>query len=510
MVLNFVEKVFSINGGGDVTSPFTFYKNGFELGSLKAPEPTWQDIIISGNTALTLVNAKADGLNYVKLFGGGENRIMLPAGYTQYTYIRNGQGATINTDWRPTVDDIVLDIRFYCNSTGSMYLWQSRDGTSGSILGLGGSQSGSTISLYGGGGSTPITSSISRTIGNIYHIIATLKNGNATLYVKDETAGVEDTQTGTYTFGVNATRFYFFGNANQYVTNGYRIYSAKCWYQGRLIQNWAFTQNENEESGIYNLIDGTFITNANTWVMGEEINNPSPDYPMNIVCNNGILKVDAQKQIYADGTTETVKDSLNNTATAENLYGVYSYNDEQNITTGAITRKTYAVAFDGSENWSLAKSDSTYRYNISLRASGYPDPYTPTSNRGHIISTHFTDIGGSISKTPGGAFTYSNIYLYVIPLDQTITTAAAFKSWLAQQKAEGTPLIVVYERNTAATESVTHQTLTTQRGTNIIEITQASIDGLPLEVSYKAGVSVTITEVQNANLSNSVTVTIGE
>jgi hypothetical protein len=49
-----------------------------------------------------------------------------------------------------------------------------------------------------------------------------------------------------------------------------------------------------------------------------------------------------------------------------------------------------------------------------------------------------------------------------------------------------------------------------QAGSNIVEITQGSIDGLELEVKYKAGVSVTITEVQNANLDNSVTVTIGD
>ena len=41
-----------------------------------------------------------------------------------------------------------------------------------------------------------------------------------------------------------------------------------------------------------------------------------------------------------------------------------------------------------------------------------------------------------------------------------------------------------------------------------MEITQASIDGLELEVKYKAGIEVTIEEVENAQLDNNVEVTI--
>ena len=43
---------------------------------------------------------------------------------------------------------------------------------------------------------------------------------------------------------------------------------------------------------------------------------------------------------------------------------------------------------------------------------------------------------------------------------------------------------------------------------NVVEITEASMDNLELEVSYKAGVAVTITEIENAQLDNSVEVTI--
>lgn len=66
-------------------NPFRFYDNGepWILGSGKVT-PDWRDIILSGNTALTLTNAKANSLNYLKLFGNTEQ---LPDTYQLYTSV---------------------------------------------------------------------------------------------------------------------------------------------------------------------------------------------------------------------------------------------------------------------------------------------------------------------------------------------------------------------------------------------------------------------------------------
>ena len=93
MTLNFTED--NLKLGGNSNGAFTFYKRGFKLGG-GGSEPTWQDIIISGNTALTLVNAKANGLNYLKLFGGCEQKT-LPKGYTALEYIQSSGTQYINT-----------------------------------------------------------------------------------------------------------------------------------------------------------------------------------------------------------------------------------------------------------------------------------------------------------------------------------------------------------------------------------------------------------------------------
>ena len=85
MSLNFVIPEFNIGGESSTVPTFKFYRKGFELGSGKVT-PTWQDIILHGNTALTLVNAKANSLEYLKLFGGTEQSL-LPDTYQLYTSV---------------------------------------------------------------------------------------------------------------------------------------------------------------------------------------------------------------------------------------------------------------------------------------------------------------------------------------------------------------------------------------------------------------------------------------
>ena len=56
----------------------------------------------------------------------------------------------------------------------------------------------------------------------------------------------------------------------------------------------------------------------------------------------------------------------------------------------------------------------------------------------------------------------------------------------------------------------TQVNLQTIAGNNTLTITQAAIDGLAMEVTYSAGVEVTIEAVQSANVDQTVEVTIGE
>lgn len=729
-------------GTNDIPSPIQMFKS-FVIGGA-VNEPTWQDIVISGVGALTLVNAKANSLEYLKLFGKTINQSILPSGYTQYTYLRNSQYATLDTGFIPTVDDIVLDIRCFCWGAATFYIWQSCDRPGGNILGIGGETTGATINLYGGDGTIAVTSGISRTSGHTYHIVATLKNGNATLYVRDETAGVEDTQTGTYTFTANATGFAFFWNKNNNSASGYRIMTAKCWYQGELVQNWIPAEAPNGNRGMYNVVDSTFITSSASWGVGDVVTSPTADSCMNIVCNNGTLKYgqygknlfdknqefvsgyiddngdlvnfarlkttvgyikvspnttytisylaikentsnmsislwtennvfisrearanisqtgarsssftttattaklrvtiwtddttyeDFQLEqgsmattyepyhfgLYTNGTIETVaiRSSVNlsnitystdtfinasgvesanigmsasslipvtpntnyiwsattgaptrgrriheydsngdwirqistftpstsnvqtdyskdfttgataayiristamdesnrvlmytsDTATATDLYGYRTYADVQEVITGAINRQMHAMALTGDETYTPSPTSGIKRYIVDIDEN-YLALADGKSIRGSVLATHFNSIHSSTSQTLGGAFTYNKTKLYMIPFDQTISTADDFAAWVKSQYQMGFPVIFVYPLYTETTESTTGQNVNINAGTNTIEITQASLTGLSLEAKYLGGVTVTVEEVENANLDNQVTVTI--
>ena len=90
--------------------------------------------------------------------------------------------------------------------------------------------------------------------------------------------------------------------------------------------------------------------------------------------------------MYADGTVETIEDTIGNTATTEMLLKIGDYQDEQEILSGAVTRKVGIKVLDGTENWNMiptAYADGTHR--IYTNDFGY-DGYT------NGISTHFASL----------------------------------------------------------------------------------------------------------------------
>lgn len=187
-------------------------------------------------------------------------------------------------------------------------------------------------------------------------------------------------------------------------------------------------------------------------------------------------------QIYTDGTVETIKDSLNNTATAEMLLKVGDYQDEQEILSGDVTRKIGVKVLDGTEDWTYsstaASGHSTFFYTIT--DSSGDNSFVPLSNsyRGIIASAAFVSMENNQFKHASG----SNTYYFI---DDRFDNVNDFKAYLASEYAAGTPVIVVYPLAESTTESVTAQPMQTVEGANTVEITQASIGGLELKVAYR-------------------------
>lgn len=636
------------------------------------------DIIVKGVSPLNLPDAVANSLSHVKAFGGTEQR-NIPQPYTQVNYVTNTAQTAVDTG---IMIDFAKNYEFEveCRAvSGSWYILQSRASASGNVTGIHGETSGSNIKLVVGN-VTVCTSAITRTVGNKLYVKATLNNGTATLYVKDETANTEDTKTGSYgTSQPNPTAaVYLLGNAGgQYADINSDIYMARIKENDTVVMDYV-PARQVATAGFYDKASGTFktaLTPANLSADGNTV--PTPDAPIDIVCNNGFLRFRKQSglpvgysllvglqintaldigytpknttkiytkwartrdgvaqyvyrsdssssgttnctayfgtsgsgnwrfgadsnlisapasgtvvesvqdstgvdingdfyayttagtftstqtlkvgesngavefyritiyennvmvrdllpvqktsdstyglfdivnnvyyqttarvtpvvandpvEIYADGTVETIKDSLNNTATTEMLLKVGDYQDEQEILSGAVTRKVGVKVFDGTEDWTA--SGATGRYYTAIS-----DMFT-FSGRSEGLCSHYNYSGASGAGLNTYFFTTARrLFVYT-----EYETATDFKAFIASQYAAGTPVIVLYPLATPTTESVAGQTLQVQAGDNVLEITQASLSGLELEAQYQAAVSLTIEEVEDANLDNNVEVTI--
>lgn len=164
---------------------------------------------------------------------------------------------------------------------------------------------------------------------------------------------------------------------------------------------------------------------------------------------------------------------IEQTASVKNLFAVGDYADTQDVISGVVTRKCAILVLDGTELWAEAPTSSVTCYRVAIS-----DAIGGTA-RSEILSTHFSY--ASSGQPVGGAF-LSTKYLYIIP-DQSISTVEAFTASLAEQYANGTPVIVVYPLAEEITEQVAEQQLSTTEGTNIVSVTS---DVAPVELSVEA------------------------
>jgi len=282
MIFNTEEII--IGGTEWKTAPFRFNRMFTLAGGSGG---SYIDVLLSGVSPLVLTNALADGLNYIKLFGDTEQR-NIPSEYTQVNYVTNTDRTRLNTGLQFDFSknyEIELRVR---GVTGSWYILQARDDSS-QISGIAGASAGNRIAL-GFMSDAISTSQISRVTGNIYYIKATINNGNLTLYVKDETAGTEETVTGTYTPTTGqSVNICLFGNtAGNYVGINSDVYFARIKEDNNYIMDYVPCR-QNATAGFYDKVSGTFKTTTDLSA-GADVT-PSPDTPMDIVSNNGVLKL---------------------------------------------------------------------------------------------------------------------------------------------------------------------------------------------------------------------------
>jgi len=222
---------------------------------------------------------------------------------------------------------------------------------------------------------------------------------------------------------------------------------------------------------------------------------PTPASPASFTCNNGVIGVSGGS-IITTGTAETVEDELGNTATAERLLSFDSdHTDVQEILTGAVTRKVGIKVLDGTEttSWTV-QSNRAYALKSTL---GMSDCLQPTGTGiNSLLNSHFSN--NTINS-------YGNVLFNYTMSNIGVSDVTSWNNWLATQYANGTPVIVIYPLNAGATESVTAQTLTTQLGTNVLDITQSSIADLLIEATYDKIIGTTSAIISFSNNSGYIT-----
>lgn len=582
-------------------------------------------VIVRGANRIVLPDAIANSLSYVKAFGGTEQR-NLPVGYTELAYLETdghswfatGISVDTTTELEITASNLTsasaqLMVARNTNSTRTFRIAKAT--ASQRLIGSVGAE---TITDANNDGTNKFTAKVN--ISSFY-VDGTLI-GNFASATPDLTGITEiDVFRGVYTSGT------------YYAYAGSRLHRATIRKNGVAVIDYIPARRESDGVlGMYDLANGQFYTNAGTgdFVAGPTAV-PTPDTPMDIVSNNGVLKFTANEAnyiadnvtlgywlrnndgrpeaspvnfytammpvkpntsyvcfgrtkdtnvisgynriawydsdgvwirnstytantpgidtspanaafarfhcnpnftevtqelvdsynwvfqqgtaevpytpysstgIYADDAVETIEDTIGNTATAEMLLKVGDYQDVQSIIDGVVTRNVGVKVLDGTEDWS--RTNARAKLALTNSAIGTTDGWAP-------YCTHYQGFLGSVSigNMPDNSCKINVNTDELLIKDATHNTdLATWRQFLADQYAAGTPVIIVYPLATPTTESVTGQALQVTDGDNVLEITQASLEGLELEAQYNTLVQLTVQEVENANLDNDVTVTI--
>ena len=279
--------------------------------------------------------------------------------------------------------------------------------------------------------------------------------------------GVYSTSTGEYTPDISNR----ICNVNMIQIKPSTTYTVSCPdYALASGMRWLF-YDENK-----NFISAT-VSGATT------ITTPSNAKYINFyIANNLTTETAPDLQLEQGSTATTYEEYFNGgTATAEMLLKVGDYEDVQEILSGAVTKNIGIKVLDGTENWRKSNSNAFYLSDVII-------DYSKTSFI--PFCTHFN---GQISTESGSSqvldlcacFYIGQQYKEFYIRYNAITSAEQFKSFLADQYANGTPVVIIYPLATPTTESVAGQTMQVQAGDNTLEITQASLSNLELEAKYK-------------------------
>ena len=261
---------------------------------------------ISGTDIISLPNARKWRLNNVILSGKCEQVDIIPDEYQRVDWITWDGTAYINLDTALTNNDEIEIVFSYSTTTNYEQMFWGRTNASTNNIAVAFATAYDNIVLdFNNSDYTPyrLLQSISP---NTVYTIKISKNKRA-IY-QWATLVAENTTVCNDTISVSTWYlFYVSGNPSFTIPFTWTIYSCIIKNKRNLIP---VKRKSDNVVWMYDIISKTFFTNASTWsfTAWSDITTyiPTSNNPVDIVCNNWILKADSSNNVYADWTEETV------------------------------------------------------------------------------------------------------------------------------------------------------------------------------------------------------------
>ena len=334
---------------------------------------TYSDTVY-GVSPLALPNAKANSLSSVKLFGGTEqsNLPVVPSTYTQLKYIQGigiqflnlGRSATVNTRMRLKINP--------------QYTSES------AILGQAWALNGYFLMFYNNNIRWHCASAVDAPVAanNDYEI--EISNGglvvNGTSYTCTPSSSLESGN-------INVFRVpYQYGTVGQF-----KLYYLE-WYEGDTLTMKLIPAKRNSDSavGVYDTVGGTFYYyTGESFIAGDSIT-----YPLDIVCNNGVVKYGA------------ISKNLFNKNNRERIYGYFpgtDYNWTYNSSAYSnripcLPNTTYTARYNGNSTQAVLSFASTSSDSVPTADSQTVSVTNSIRQNSPTINTPITITTGASDK----------------------------------------------------------------------------------------------------------------
>lgn len=291
------------------------------------------NVLLSGVSPLTLLNTLS--LNYIKAFGKCEQR-NLPVEYVQVNGVTNDGDNYIDLNTALTQDDEIELVFSYSNTTNSRQIFGFRDSASSNNITVFFAAADNRLVIdFNNSNYTNYRLTADLSINTIYTV--KLSKTRRAVY-QGSTLIAENTTVCNDTISIANTYLYNVAGSPAYVSkfNG-TIYSLKI--NGKRIMT---SCTQSTDVGFYDEVSNSMFTLTNGTAGANAT--PTPDSPIDIVCNNGVIKVKDEElpvgymrllDIIGDGDfyyntgeklygSDIAKMTITATSSGNNIFGAYT------------------------------------------------------------------------------------------------------------------------------------------------------------------------------------------